>query len=246
MMKKLLLPAVILAFGLISCSDDDDNTPGPPDPEPFMDTTAGATRDYRMTSHYPPAAPVDYTLTTTNRDTATATRAYRVFENNNGPNRYYTFTGSDYYTVADIGGPLQGILLESLYLRSNLNEGNTWVENFSNLTVVGLPGTVSGKVTHKIEAKGQTRTVSGEAFTDVIHVSSTIHDIVATVELIPGAPMNVPIPPEQFSTDVHNYYAPRVGMIENSTIVDVDIDQMGFQLSDSSSTSAVITGYNIP
>ncbi len=248
-MLKLSVFAVLgSVFLLISCSKDDDPTPTPPPAgDPYMAMNAGATRDFERTVNNPPSPPESYRVTTTNRDTVVGSRTYRVFESTGGPNQYFNQSGADYYTFADLGGALQGVLLENLYLSTSQNAGASWNQNFNNITIPGITGTVSGTLTNKIEAKGLTYTVPGFATYDsVIRVSSTVNNITATVEIAPGVPFPVSIPANQIYTNIQSYYAPRVGMVHNTSIISLDIDVMGFQYQDSSNVTTKLTATSIP
>lgn len=227
---------------LVSCSKDEDSTPNPPGGDPYMTLNAGDTRDFRRTVNNPTTPSENYRVTTTNRDTTVGSRVYRVFESSGGGNQYFNISGSDYYTYADVGGALQGVLLENLYLSTSQNAGATWNQDFDDIAVPGIGGTVSGTLTNKIEAKGLTHIVPGFAtYTDVIRVSSTVNNIVATVS---GFPVNIPA--NQVYTNIQSYYAPKVGLIENSSIISFNIDLMGFQYQDSSNVSTILTASSIP
>lgn len=247
MLKLPLFPALCAALLLVSCSKDDDSSPNPPTGDPYMTLNAGDTRDFQRTVNNPPTSPETYRVTTTGRDTVVGSRTYRVFESTGGPNQYYNISGSDYYTFADVGGALQGVLLENRYLSTSLNTGASWNQDFDNISIPGIGGTVSGTLTNKIEAKGLTYTVPGFAtYTNVIQVSSTVNNIVATVEITPGVPFPVNIPADQVYTNIQSYYAPKVGMIHNNSIISFNIDIMGFQYQDSSNITTKLTASNIP
>lgn len=247
MLKLRLISTIFGLAVLASCSKDDDSSPNPPAGDPYITLAAGDTRDYRRTLNNPPSPPENYRVTTTNRDTVAGSRTYRVFESSGGPNQYFNITGSDYFSFADIGGALQGVLLENKYLSTTLNAGSSWNQNFSDITVPGITGTVSGTLTNKIEAKGLTHTVPGFAtYNDVIRVSSTVNNIVAMVEIAPGVEIPVNIPAGQVYTNIQSYYAPKVGMVENNSIISFNIDVMGFQYQDSSNVSTILTASNIP
>ncbi len=242
-MQKLKLFAVLLGLGvLVSCSKDDDSSPNPPPGDAYMTFNAGDTRDYQRTVNNPPTPPENYQIITTNRDTVVEGRTYRVFESTGGPNQYYNQSGADYYTYADVGGALQGVLLENLYLSTSQNAGASWNQVFTDISIPALGGTVSGVLTNKIESKGLTYTVPGyNAYTDVILVSSKVNNIQATVS---GFPVNVPA--DQVFTDIRSYYAPKVGLIHSTSIISFNIDLMGFQYQDSSNVTTKLTASNIP
>lgn len=202
-MKKLSFLA-IFALVLASCSDDDP-TPGPSGTS-YMAMTAGSTWNYRATDNSTPTpTSTDYTMTSTNRDTLVAPgRTYHVFENSMGANQYFNITGSDHYDFQGLPPDLGGTNVENLYLKAGAAVGTTWSQPIP-ADVPGF-GTVTVTVTNKIDAKGIAHTVNGIDYSNVIRVFTSF---------------SVPIPGVTIVSNVQSYYAPQVGLIENTTEVDI-------------------------
>ena len=208
-MKKMLFGTLASCLILASCSKSDDPTPVAPAADKFMSLTAGSSWNYAFTDNNTPANNNNYTLTSTNRDSTAAGKSYHVFTNsNNGRNEYYNITGSDYYTLQafSLGGT--DTTLENLYLKDNAALNTTWDQNYT--LDLGLP--VGVTVTNKIVGKDISKTVGTKTFTGVIDVLTTIN--IPTLATLPGSSL---------TTDIHYYYAPRYGMIENDAKIDLDV-----------------------
>lgn len=203
-MKKLLLGSAILTVFLFSCSKDDDPAPGPA--EKYMNITAGSTWNYSVTDLNNAANNSTYVLTSLNRDSAAAGKSYHVFSNSDGGNEYYNITGNDYYSLRALPLGVSDTILENLYLKDNLSANSTWSQDYS--LNFGIPVTVT--VTNKINATGLSKTVGANAYTNVIDVVTTI-----------SAPAITTIPGSSLTTDIHSYYAPKVGMIETDAKIDI-------------------------
>ena len=205
-MKKALFPALIIILTTISCSKDDP-APGP-SATVYMSLSANSTRNYEFTNNTPPTAPTQYTITSTSRDTLIGTRTYHVFTNSStGANQYYNQTGNDYYTFQSLPAAVGSQSVENLYLKDNAAVNTTWTQTYT-VTVSGIPVTVT--TVNKIIEKNLSRTVNAVTYNDVIHVKT---DISAT---------SIVGPVTGLTTDIHTYYAPRVGEIENTTVIDLD------------------------
>lgn len=223
-MKKYYLLGVFGLSLLAACSKKDDGggDPNPPANNNYVTFNQGETRTYdRVVA--PATTPQTYTLTTSNRDSLVEGAAYKVFENDNGPNEYFNINGIDYSTFLDLGGFLSGPPLNYVYLKFDAPVGTTWTKSFSNIDIAGV-GTASGTLKLKIEEKGLTRIVNDSTFQNVIRVSSSITNVSIT---LPGIPVPMPVPSSALTTDIQNYYAPRVGLIENAT--DISVDFQGVQ-----------------
>ncbi|MEO6489763.1 MAG: hypothetical protein ABIO04_07485 [Ferruginibacter sp.] len=218
-MKKLLLGLLIYSLFIISCKNDN------PDPSPgvdkFMSVTAGSTWNYSYTDNNASANNYNYMLTSTDRDTSSAGKSYHVFSNSNGPNEYYNITGSDYFTLQVFSLGTTDTTLTNLYLKDNVAAGTTWAQDY--MIDIGLPVNVT--VTNKLEAKGINLTVGATAYTNVIHIITTITS--STIALIPGSSL---------TTDIHYYYAPKVGLIQNDSKIDVDVPGIITQHTDTKTT----------
>jgi len=209
-MKNAFFPGILILVTLLSCSKD-DSTPPPGSATLYMSLTAGSTRNYEYINNNPPSAPSLYTLTSTTRDTTVNSRSYHVFTNSNGPSEYYNNTGNDYYTFQNLPEALGGSSEENLYLKDNVAVNSTWNQTF-DITISGIPLTVT--IINKIIEKGVAKSVNSINYNDVIHVKT---DVSAS---------SVFGPVTGLTSDIHSYYAPKVGLIQNTTVIDLDF--MGF------------------
>lgn len=208
-MKKILFWLLIpVSTMVISCKKDDAGTPTPPAPVKFMSLTTGSTWNYKVTNDPSSATPttVNYTVTATSGDTSANSKTYSIFTNTAGPHEYYNISGSDYYTFRALPANLVDTSIEVLYLKDNLAVGTTWSQS--------VPVTVSGfaltlVLTNKIAQKGISRTVNGITYTDVTDVETVL-----TVQGIP------PLVTYSLTSDIHYYYTPKIGQIENKTKID--------------------------
>ncbi len=115
--------------------------------------------------------------------------------------------GHDYYQYDSI--PVNGgINIERLYLKDNASTGATWNQDFS-LTIPGFPLPVPLTVNNQIAEKGISRTVNGTAYSNVIHVSTTLSSAL--------------IPSSAFTSSIDSYYAPKYGLIENTSVINLII-----------------------
>jgi hypothetical protein len=210
-MKKALFAFSFLVLTAISCSKDDPAPSG--DGTVYMSLSAGSTRNYEFTNNNPPTPASPYTVTSTNRDTTINARSYHVFTNSAGGFEYYYFSGSDYYSYQSLPAALGSASIENLYLKTNAAVNATWNQS-TTVTIPQVPFPVTVNFANKIMEKGISRVVNGITYTDVIHVKTDL-----SASTIAG-------PVTGLTTDIHYYYAPRVGMIENTTVIDLDF--MGF------------------
>jgi hypothetical protein len=199
-MKKTTVAAIFIILAAFSCSKNDPVGGG----TTYMNLTAGSSWNYEFINNNPPAPAAPYTVTSTSRDTVIGSRTYHVFSNSTGGAQYFNQSGNDYYSYQPLPAGM-GNAIENLYLKTDAAVNQTWMQNFTvNVQGIDVPVTV----TNKIQEKGITRTVNNIAYTDVIHVSTSISSI-----LIPGTAL---------TTNIQSYYAPRVGLIENSTLIDLN------------------------
>jgi predicted membrane-bound mannosyltransferase len=207
-MKKASFWAIILLSSVaISCKKSDP-TPTPPAAVKFMSLTAGSTWNYKLTNNLTvPAAVTNYTLTASSQDSVANSKTYKVFTSPGRPNEYYNITGSDYYTYRTLPASLGGSSVEVLYLKDNLAVGETWSQT-APISVSGF--TLNLTLNNKISQKGISKTVNGIVYTDVTDVETTLS--------VTGIPFAYTL-----TTDIHYYYAPKVGQIENKTKIDLTI-----------------------
>lgn len=203
-MKKTFLALFIVLAAGISCKKSSSATPDAPK---YMDFTAGTTWKYQTTNNLTAAVTINIS-TSTNRDTTINSKTYHVFTNSNGtPNEYYNITGNDYYTFRSLGAALGNLTIESIYLKDNAAAGVSWSQ-LVNVPLTGV-GTVPVTLTNTITEKGISRTVNGIAYTDVIHVTSTL--------AVTGLPAG------SVTTDIQTYYARKSGLIESKYKVSVPL-----------------------
>jgi hypothetical protein len=203
--KALILIASVLF--LAACDKNDDSNTNPPEtPDTYINTTQGSTWTYHEdNSASGTTVGSDYTVTSTNKDTTIGSRKYHVYTYSYGGSRYLNISGHEYYQFDSI--PVgAGITVERLYLKDDAAVGASW-EQQSDITVPNLPIPIPLKITNTITEKGITRTVKGKDYTDVIHVSSSLSS---------------PLITSGFTSSIDSYFAPKYGLIENTTKIDLD------------------------
>ena len=222
----LLLTIVLLSVG-ISCKKKKNDTAAPaPD---FQPLTAGSEWNYTITTG---ATSTSYKLTATSRDTLVNGRSYRVMTNSAGPNEYLNRTGSDYYRFANLA-ELNNQAVELLYLKDNLNRGQSWVET-KNINIVLPPpvGTVplTAKFTFTVAEKGIDHTVNGTLYRNVIRINA----VPEFSALVLGAPSAIPS-----TSDLRYFYAPGIGLINSVNNISIPLASIN-NSSETRLTSATI------
>ena len=208
-MKKIPFAALFLCFACFSCGKDDDPAPDPPTAS-YMNVKAGSTWNYEEINNTPPVATSLFTLTSTNRDSSITGNSYHVYTNSrSSASEYYRISGNDYYTFQSLPAALGGTKVETLYLKSSAAVGASWQQSYT-ISFGGISFPVN--MANSIEEKGINKTVNGISYTDVIHVKTTLS--------VTG------IPSSALVTDIHSYYAPNYGLIENRS--KIDLNYMGF------------------
>lgn len=212
-MIKRILAIICLPILAISCKKNGSSPTPTPTPS-YFSMTAGNTWNYKRTTN-PSTTPVstNYTLTSTSRDSVAGTRSYHVFTNSAGPNEYYAASGTDYYnyTIFNLPGGTSSVQAENLYLKSASALNTTWDQNLPPITVSGI--TANLMLSDTIKEKGLTKVVNGITYTDVIHVSSGLK-IISTSPPLAGIT-------SALTSNIHNYYAPKYGMISSYTKIDL-------------------------
>lgn len=198
--NALILFAATLIF--TACNKNDSN----PDSTSasYVNTNAGSTWTYHEdnSSGVTPTSS-DYTVTSTSQDSTINGRKYHVYNYSYGGSQYLAASGHDYYQYDSI--PVSGgINVERLYLKDDAAQGATWSQNF-DLTISNIPITL--KATNKITEKGISRTVNGQNYSNVTHVSTALSSALITSGL---------------TSSIDSYYAPKYGMIENTTVIHLD------------------------
>src|SRR6476661_10579404 len=154
-MKNILLAALILSIGILSCGKSDSSGGGGTSTDSYMSLTAGQTRTYEV---YDSSNGVNsystYTLTSTSRDSAIGARSYHVFTNSaSGGSEYYNVSGNDYYTFQQLPSALGGTSVDQLYLKTGAAVGQTWTGTIN----VTSPIAVTLSVLYKVKETGLTK-----------------------------------------------------------------------------------------
>ena len=199
-MKNLILSFLTLSIVVSSCQQDDP--PVPVTADKYMSLTTGSTWNYELINNVA-ATTTPYTITATSKDSTINTKTYRVFTNSSGSsNEYFNITGNDYYTLRSLPASFGGTSVENIYLKDNAAVGASWIQSYP-LAIPG-GGTLNVTVTNTITEKGISKTVKGTTYTGVIHVTTTLTGTVG----------GVPLPAGALTTDIHSYYAAKVGLIQ--------------------------------
>lgn len=203
-MKQILFGAIACTLLFTACKkskDDDNSTPA----EKFMSTSAGSTWNYAYVDNADAANNYNYTRTSTTTDTTINSKSYHKYSLSTGGSEFYAISGNDYYTFGALPAQLGGTNVENLYLKDNAGVGASWNQNY-NIDYLGVPLSIG--ITNTIAAKELTRTVNGTNYTNVIQVNLTI-----TPPAIPGLVL---------TSNIVYYYAPKVGLIENNTVLHLE------------------------
>jgi hypothetical protein len=206
-MKKYNIAALAILVFIVSCKKEDSTAAA--ETVKYMSFTAGSNWTYRYKNNISGSS-VDYTTTSTNRDSTVSGRVYHVFTNSNGGgNQYYNITGNDYYTFYNLAATPISDRIESIYLKDNAAVNTSWSQSYT-ITNSGVPITI--KITNTIAEKGISKTVNAIAYTDVIHVSSVLSASV----------LGIPLPQDAITSDIQLYYAKKFGMIESKNKISID------------------------
>jgi hypothetical protein len=205
--KTITLLCCAFAFFFAGCSKETPNTNPPVTSDAYLNTTAGSTWTYHE-DNSSGATPTssDYTVTSTDKDSTVGSRKYHIYNFSYGGSRYLNISGNDYYQFDSIAGS-NGTILERIYLKDNLDAGATWSQDF-NINYPGLPVTAPLKITNKIVEKGISRTVNSIEYKNVIHVSTSLSSSV--------------IPEASLTSAIDSYYAPKYGLIEGTTKINLN------------------------
>jgi hypothetical protein len=198
----LYLLAATLIFS--ACSKNDSGTTA--NAGVYINTTAGSSWSYKQTDVSGSNPPSTYTVTSASKDTTINSRTYHVYDYSYGGSEYLGEDGHNYYQYDSI--PVSGgINIERLYLKDNASAGTTWSQDFS-LSISGFPLPVPLSVSNKIVETGINRTVNGTAYSNVVHVSTSLSSAL--------------IPSSSFTSSIDSYYAPNFGLIENTSVIHLD------------------------
>lgn len=197
-MKKIILVAFCFNLICVSCKKNDAITPAPIGD--YISLSANSTWNYQLVDSVTLSTTL-YTLTSTNSDSTVNGKAFHVFTNSAGGNEYYNLTNKQYFSYGKAPAPINnGNRIVYLYLIEE-PVGTTWTQ--SHQVSIYPPQQLVATFDNKIEEKGITKTVNNIDYSNVIHVKTTI----SVSALTPGS----------FSSDIHTYFAPKVGMIQKDT-----------------------------
>lgn len=198
---KLTFIALIFSFFSCKKSDSGNTTPA----ESYMSFSAGSTWQFKQTDNSTGLS-TNYMLTSTSRDTSINSKSYHIFTNSNGnTQQYMAVSGNDYYEFRTLINSLSGNMVELLYLKGGAATGYSWSQSQTlNVSGLSVPVTVS----YQIAETGGTRTINGTSYSKVMKVTASISSAL--------------VPPTGLITDIQNYYAPKVGVIESNYKIDID------------------------
>ncbi|MDQ6757718.1 MAG: hypothetical protein M3004_12375 [Bacteroidota bacterium] len=173
----------------------------------YITLSANSTWNYQQTNNATLIPVVtNYTITSTNKDTLINGRNYHIFNNSTRAKQYSNVSGHEYYQYDSL--PIPNVAaIERLYLRDDVAANNNWVQNIS-VNIPGVPLAIPIVITNIVSEKGISRTVNSISYTDVIHVQTSITSIV--------------IPATSFVNTINSYYAPKFGLIENISLVQLN------------------------
>ena len=208
-MKTNIFILFIATAIISSCSKKDSTTTNPTPAATCINNNAGSSWTYNeIDSSAATPTNTNYTVSSTSTDTTINSKSYHVYSYSYGGSEYLNLTGNNYYQYDSVPGGL-GQVIERLYLVDNAAVNATWSQNFSvNINVGSVPISVPVILTNKIIETGTTLIVNGITYTGVIHVSTTIS--------------STSIPAANLTSSIDSYYAPNYGLIENSTLVNLN------------------------
>ncbi len=204
-MRMYILLAISALFLFSSCKKDKSTSENKKETTNYMNVVPGSSWHYQEINASG-TAPVqsDYTVTSTNRDTTISNKSYHIFTISYGGSRYLNVSGKDYYEFGAFPGA--GInSFERLYLKGGATVGTSWSQS-EKLMVEGVQ--IPIKLTNTILSNSLIKMIHGKSYEKVIHVKTTI-----TSELIPAASL---------ITDIHSYFSPNYGIVENTTKINLN------------------------
>ncbi len=196
-MKIAKIASFVILITLFSCKKDSNTIS---DAKVYMNLAAGNTWTYQVTNNLT-AGVTTNTVTSTNRDSTITGKSFHVFTNSNGGvNEYYNITGNDYFTFRNLIA-IANTTFTNIYLKSNGTTGLSWSQT-ENITVnIGVPTIIPMTITHTVAGTGLSKMVNAKAYTDVIHITTSIS--------------STALPASALTTDIQSYYAPNYGLIES-------------------------------
>lgn len=203
---KFLFLSAFLLF-LFSCKKTEQKAPLPAS-QAYLTVSGGSTWNYnQIDSSGSTPAISNYTLTSTSKDSTINGRIYHIYSNSAGGNQYLNETGTDYYQFDSLPAGIGSGAFERLYLRDSAYAGTSWSQT-QTVTITGVPFNVPVTISYNIAARDITLTVNNITYTNVIQVTSSISS-----SLIPSADL---------TSSINSYYAPKVGLIQSSTKINLN------------------------
>lgn len=204
---------MISSLFFVSCSKDDGGGGGS-GTDQYMSLTAGNSWKYETTN----AGTTDtFDLVASSRDTFIQARSFRIFDNSNGNNEYYSIVGPEYYTWTNFSDS-PAISLTNKYLVDNAPVGTEWQAATTTFPIdlgLGTPLNATVTINSRIAVRDTTMTVNGITYSNVIGVTSNL--------TITGLPIAIPV-----TSDIRAYFAKKYGSIYQKTL----IDAQGSQIAD--------------
>lgn len=199
-MRTYILLAMSAIFLCSSCKKDNDTSENQKETTSYINITPGSSWNYQeLNASGTATVQTDYSVTSTNRDTTINNKSYHIYTFSYGGSRYLNLSGKDYFEFGALPGA--GVnSFERLYLKSGAAVGTSWSQS-ENLMVEGVQ--IPIKLNNTIVENSLVKTVHEKLYEKVIHVKTTI-----TSELIPAASL---------ITDIHSYFSPKYGVIENTS-----------------------------
>ena len=224
-MNKNILIALPLLFLFAACSKEKSKPEAPPGKLIYLNKTVGSSWKYHeVNASGATAKQSDYTLISSGSDTTVNGKTYHIYNMSYGLNRYLNVQGNEYFEYDTVPGGGTDKIFDRLYLKTEAPGGTNWSQDVT-LSVQGIQ--IPVKVSNTIDEIGLKKTVNGTTYDNVIHVSTKI-----TSALIPAASL---------ITNIHSYYAPGYGLVENTTKLNLDYLGMIEKVDNSTTlTSAVL------
>ena len=206
-MKIKYLMGILYFVALAACKKTEkNNTLSRGDK--YLTTSAGSTWSYHQIDSSG-ASPVnsDYAITSSSQDTSINGKSYHIYNNSTGGNQYLALIENNYYQFDSLPAGFGVGVFERLYLKDSAYVGTSWNQT-QNVSVTGIPFPVPVTISYNITERDISRIVNSVNYSNVIHVSATISS-----SLIPAASL---------VTSLNSYYAPKYGLIESNTKINLD------------------------
>jgi hypothetical protein len=205
-MKKTIFALFSICLIATSCKKDKSDPVNPIADKPYMNINAGTNWTYDVITDPGTGTQTTVidTVTVTSTDTTINARVYKIVNHTNGNAKaYFNVTGSDYYEFRELAAA--GAQVEQLYLKDNVALNGTWSQDVS-INIPGVPVPVPIHIENTVMEKGNSKTVNGITYNDVIMVKTDL-----TSSLLPGG----------IVSDIRSYYTRNIGLIEGDYNIEV-------------------------